>query len=74
MLSTTIKKSILTKNRNYMAWFNRACIYSIKGDKEKALSNLKKAVEINISCKEDAKKDKDFEKLWEDKDFKKRVE
>ncbi len=32
------------------------------------------SIEINISCKDDAKKDKDFEKLWNDEDFKKLVE
>jgi tetratricopeptide (TPR) repeat protein len=54
--------------------YNLACAYSMKGDKGKALSALKRAVELDISNKEMAKKDKDFEKLWNDEDFKKLVE
>ena len=46
----------------------------MKGNKEKALSDLKKAIELDISHKEEAKEDKDFEKLWDDEDFKKLVE
>ncbi len=55
------------------AWYNCACIHPIKGEKEKALSCLKKAIEISGSNKEKAKKDKDFEKFWDDEDFKKLV-
>ena len=56
------------------AWYNRACHYcSIKGDKEKAFSDLKNAIELDISFKETAKKDKNFEKLSYDEDFKKLV-
>lgn len=53
------------------AWYNYSCIYySIKGDKEKALSFLRKAIEIDASYKDKSKKDKDLENLWEDEDFK----
>lgn len=56
------------------AWYNRACVYSIKGEKEKALSDLKKAIELDKSNKEKAKKDEAFKNLREDEDFKKLVE
>ena len=46
----------------------------MKGDMEKALSDLKRAIELDTSYKEKAKEDKDFEKLWDDEDFKKLVE
>jgi hypothetical protein len=38
--------------------------------KSEALADLKRAVEINPSYRESAKSDKNFEKLWEDQDFK----
>jgi tetratricopeptide (TPR) repeat protein len=57
------------------ALYNRACHYSTdKGDPEKALSDLEKAIESDISLKKTAKKDKRFEKLSDDKVFKELVE
>jgi hypothetical protein len=41
--------------------------------KTEVLANLKRAVELDSSYKDIAKKDKDFETLWEDRDFKKAV-
>lgn len=51
------------------AYYNRACVYSIKGDKENALINLSKAVDLISIYKEEAKKDADFKNLWDDPDF-----
>jgi len=39
-------------------------------NKNEAISYLKRAVELDPRCRESAKSDKDFEKLWEDQDFK----
>ncbi|MCZ7380210.1 MAG: tetratricopeptide repeat protein [Candidatus Methanoperedens sp.] len=64
------EKAIELKPDYAKAWFNRACAYSLKGDKEEALSDLRKAIELDKSYKEKAKTDKDFEWLWDDKDFK----
>lgn len=50
---------------------NRACIYSLKGDKASAFADLKKAISKNPSFKEYAWKDEDFKSLWADEDFKK---
>jgi Tfp pilus assembly protein PilF len=62
-------------NPNYaLAWFNRAGIYALKREKEKSLSDLKRAIELNSSLKENARKDKSFENFWNDEDFKKIVE
>ncbi len=55
------------------AWYNKACLYSMEDDKDKALENLAKAVELDVSNKEEAKKEKDFERLWEDEEFKRIV-
>jgi tetratricopeptide (TPR) repeat protein len=51
------------------AWYNRACIYSIKGHKEDALKNLTKAIELDSTLKKLAKNDEDLEKLWGDQEF-----
>jgi tetratricopeptide (TPR) repeat protein len=51
--------------------YNRACIYSLKGDKANALADLKKAISMNPSFREYATKDEDFKSLWDDEDFKK---
>ncbi len=67
-------KAIELKPDQAYAWYNRAFhYYIIKGDKEKAFSDLKNAIELDISLKETAKKDKDFEKLSDDEVFKKLV-
>lgn len=57
-----------------LAWYARAGVYSIRKKKEKALSDLKKAVELDASYKGKAKTDEDFKNLRNDKDFKKLVE
>ncbi|MGR3310187.1 MAG: TPR end-of-group domain-containing protein [Candidatus Brocadiales bacterium] len=60
--------------RDAVAWFIRAICYSIKGEKEKAFSDLKKAIELDASYKEKAKNDEDFKGLWKNKKFKELVE
>jgi predicted Zn-dependent protease len=55
-------------------FYNRACIYSLKGDKVNALADLKKAIEMNPSFKQSAGKDEDFKSLYNDADFKKITE
>jgi tetratricopeptide (TPR) repeat protein len=52
------------------ACYNKACAESLMDKKSKALVYLKRAVELDPSYRELAKSDKDFEKLWEDQDFK----
>lgn len=56
------------------AWYNKACLYSLKGDKTNALSDLSKAIMINPACKNMAKEDEEFRNLIEDEDFRKIVE
>ncbi|MBN2172993.1 MAG: tetratricopeptide repeat protein [Bacteroidales bacterium] len=50
--------------------YNRACIYSIKGDKAIALADLKSAIELEASFRKYARTDEDFRSLYEDEDFK----
>ena len=56
---------------NPTAIYNRACIYCLKGDKVNALADLKKAISMNPSFKESARKYEDFKSLYNDEDFKK---
>lgn len=50
-------------------WYNKACAYSLMNKRNEALADLKCAIELDPDYIELAKNDKDFEKLWEDKDF-----
>jgi len=50
--------------------YNKACADSLMNKKSEAFAQLKRAIELNPRYRELAKSDKDFEKLWEEKDFK----
>jgi len=52
-------------------FYNRACLYCLKGDKSNALIDLKKAFIMNPELKEWAKQDADLNNLHENEDFKK---
>ncbi len=56
--------------KNSMGWYNRARFYSIINNKDHSILNLKKAIELDPSHKEEAKKDDDFKRLWTNKQFK----
>ena len=56
-----------------LAWYNKACSYSRKGDKENALKNLSKAIALDAKSKEKAKSDDDFKNFWDDDDDFKRI-
>lgn len=49
--------------------YNRACLYSLHGDKVHALADLKKAIELDPSIKEYARSDEDFSALTQDEEF-----
>ena len=68
------EKAIEIKPDDADLWYNRACAFSLTNKKEDSLYNLKRAIEFNSSHKRKAKKDTDFEKLWDDSDFIKIVE
>ena len=68
------EKAIELKPDYAGALYNSACFFSIRDDKEKALSCLRRAIDIDITYKEKAKKDKDFKKLLLDESFKKLIE
>lgn len=68
---TAANNGIELAPKDHTGIYNRACIYSLKGDKSKALADLGKAISMNPAYKEYAKKDEDFRKLYDDEDFKK---
>ena len=68
---TSINKGLELAPNNPINIYNRACIYSLKGDKVNALADLKMAISINPSFKESARKDEDFKSLYNDEEFKK---
>jgi len=51
-------------------FYNRGCIYCLKGDKRNALVDLKKAFSMNAEFKKYALTDKDLKDLYDDKEFK----
>ncbi len=67
------KKAIEFKPDYSVAWYNLACAYSSQNKKVEVLENLKKAIELDLACKDAAKIDEFFKNLWEDEDFKKLV-
>ena len=68
---TSINKGVELAPNEPLNIYNRACIYSLKGDKANALADLQKAISINPSFKENAQKDEDFKSLYDNEDFKK---
>ena len=59
----SINKGIELAPDQSVNFYNRACIYSIKGDKTNALIDLQKAISMNPAFKGNARKDEDFKKL-----------
>lgn len=67
-------KAIELQSDNHTAWYNRACAYSFKENKEDMLADLKRSIELDETNKKRAMEDKDFEKFWDDTDFKSLVD
>ncbi len=53
------------------AWYNLACIYSIKNNREKTLESLSMAFKVDKALKKLAMEDKHFKKFSQDEMFKK---
>jgi len=68
---TTVNTAIELSSNNATAIYNRACIYSLNGNKKEALADLKKAIEINPDLKKYAPTDTDLKSLYDDEEFKK---
>ncbi|MBI5777922.1 MAG: tetratricopeptide repeat protein [Planctomycetes bacterium] len=64
------EKALKLNPNSFTGWYNIACAYSLKQDKEHALSNLRRAVALQPQSKAGARKDQDFKWLWNDAEFK----
>ncbi|MBD3229927.1 MAG: tetratricopeptide repeat protein [Candidatus Lokiarchaeota archaeon] len=66
----SFKKAIEINNEYENAYYNLACCYSILKKKKEALNTLKKLFELNPKNKDEIKREKDFEWLKDDPEFK----
>jgi tetratricopeptide (TPR) repeat protein len=58
------------KPDHHQAWYNKACIYALQGNIDKAIKNLKIAINLNPDIvRESAKTDSDFDAIREDERF-----
>ena len=57
--------------KGFEAVYGLACTYSLKGDRSNVLTYLRKAIIINPGKKPNARKDPDFQWLWDDTEFRK---
>lgn len=56
-----IYDKILDLDQNYKkAWYDKACVESLQGNKDKAMYNLEKAINLDSKYKEKAKREPDF--------------
>ena len=63
-------KAVEFKPDKHEAWYNKACSYSLQGNIEQAIENLKTAISLNLDkYREMAKTDSDFDAIREDERF-----
>ena len=66
---------ILKTDPNFSnAWYNKACLESIRNNQEKAIEFLEKAIELNDYFLDLARNDKDFANIRDSKEFKDLIE
>ena len=56
------------------AYYNLACLYALKGEKIRSLTHLKKAISLDASVREWAKKDRDLQNLKGQTEFQEIIE
>jgi len=56
------------------AYYNLACLYALKGEKIRSLTHLKKAISLDASVREWAKKDRDLQNLKGEREFQEIIE
>lgn len=54
--------------------YNKACLESLRNNKEKAIENLKKAIELEPESKSYAKEEHDFDNARDSKEFQELIE
>ncbi len=62
---------VLKINPNYKpAWYNRACIESLRNNQEKSIKFLKKALDLDKKYYDMAKTDEDLDNIRDSREFK----
>ena len=69
-----IEKGLKIKKDFAPLWYNRSIVYIYKANKNEVILSLKRAIEIDPTAKTRAAKDKDFEKIRHDENFKRLIE
>jgi tetratricopeptide (TPR) repeat protein len=59
----SLEQAIQSKPDYVDAYYNLACLYALKGEKIRSLNHLKKAISLDASVREWAKKDRDLQNL-----------
>lgn len=67
---TLMNKVVEIAKNSAEYYYNRGCIFCLKGDKKSALEDLKKAFGMNPELKKHALTDSDLKTLYNDKEFK----
>lgn len=65
----SINKAFEIEPGQAVNFYNRACIYCLKGEKANSFADLRKAISVNPGFKANARKDEDFKSLYNDEDF-----
>jgi tetratricopeptide (TPR) repeat protein len=66
-------KAVEIKPKFALGWYNLAKVHSQEGEKDRAMTSLKKAIELEPDCREMAKTESLFRKFKGEKDFDKLV-
>jgi len=64
-----ILDNLIQKEENAICYYNRACAYALLGNKEKAIMDLKKAIDLDYKFKFIAMDDNDFKNIKDSKEF-----
>lgn len=67
----SVSKAIAIMPDNADFVYGRAVVYAVKGNKANALADLKRAIQLNPSCKDEALNEEKFKPLANDPEFKK---
>ena len=67
------EKAIELDPKSADVYYERACFYSIRGDKDSFFRDLKKSIDLDQELKKSARKNDDFKNFWDDDEFKRIV-
>ncbi len=71
---TAYEKAIELEPDDSDVWYNKACLHSLTGSSELAIQALKHSIDLNVTYREEAKTDSDFDNIRDDQEFKQLIE